>query len=362
MATENLNTIGEILREYDRLEDKENIDEFLKKQLKSCDPNAEDVEIEETFHDISSIIDALDTDFQDFQNSKKNGISSANWLKRRLEDATKNFTAKKQSRFIKAIQEAFVRSNQNYLDLITDEGQPKFAEPLKSYDFEDESEKKRITRKLHEDAKKSSLLQYLPDESEEVEIASTEESPASLKNFFTSPLGAPQERNIKKVIAAGVYASQKRDLKEGEEEKSPQEIGIAVDLGVTGAKTAYKAATGEIKPSKALDYMADKTLSAFATMAKNLAERSGEVLGENVGQFVAKRFSLNIKACRNVGRQVGRLAGEKIGNAMEVGIKKVGKLAIQGAKKMWEGAKGIWNRVSGATRISASKTKRAITQ
>ncbi|MBF0228239.1 MAG: hypothetical protein HQK63_01385 [Desulfamplus sp.] len=322
MEIEARKIIGEILQTYDNLQDKSDIEGFVKSQLREYGTYTNDADLDTAAQEICSTIDNIDSSFKDLQGCKKIGQSTNKWLEKQLNKVVNKLPESEQAKF------------------------------TESFDFKGLN-KAAVAKNFQEDIREFTLLNLVDDHSTEI-IPKTDDKlkqPAlsSVKDFFKAPLDSAEDLNIKKAVAAATVIAKEKGFIKSFETSSNEEIAATVDYGLTGVKAAYKVGTGEMKAIDAIDYMVDKSVAVVATVVKSAVEKGVALACEAVGIVVGNYFKnpIAVEAARQIGKAVGERAGKSAGEIVQKGIKMVGEQAKKVVKGLITGGKKFINFLTG---------------
>ncbi|MEZ4525517.1 MAG: hypothetical protein R2941_06300 [Desulfobacterales bacterium] len=289
MKKDVLKIFGEVLRNYDNLADKTDISLFVKDQLRIFGACTDQFELETAAADICNTIDDIDAAFQDLVHAKEIGKSRNAWLETQLEEFAGSLPEDEKIPFIQEMKTAMVQSEAELLKT-GEQTHPPLSEPLKNDEFKDLN-KKAIAQNIESDIRNNTLLKVITaQEIIKFDPAKEYDEIPSVKDFFQRPLDHPEDKNIKKIVSAATVAARNRGWIKSLEKQSVKEISAIADLGVSGAKVAYKVGTGEINSTDAIDYMVDRATATFAAVAKKAVPSAAASAGVAIGTVIGSVF------------------------------------------------------------------------
>jgi len=327
MEIEARKIIGEILQNYNNLQDKSDIEGFVKSQLRQYGIYKNEADIDTAAQEICSTIDNIDSSFKDLKGYNKIGQKRSKWLENQLNQVVNKLPESEQAEFIETFN-------------FKDNNKGKVAE-----DFEES-----IREFTH------LSLADLPDQDETGIISQTDDNlkqpeSNSVKDFLKTPLDSPEDLNIKTTVATATVIAKEKGFIKSLETSSNEEIAATVDYGLTGVKVAYKVGSGEMKHIDAIDYMVDKATAVVATLVKSAVEKGVAFVCEVGAAIGISRYFKNPVAI-DVARQIGKTVGESAGKA-------AGEYAAKGVKLLGKGVKGLLKNVGQLKNSIKDKLKQA---
>jgi len=201
----------------------------------------------QTVDDISLTIDLIADNFDNLQNARKNGKTRTQWFQGKLDDTIHKYKIEKTGEFIGEIKDSLK-------DATSDIGKEIFgknidiSKPLKNPMFKGLN-KTAIVNDFQNEIKNNTLLGAIVFENSQIKIEQKHKEIKVVKDYFEAKLDSPLDLSFKKAIAtATVIAQNKKILPKVILDKTPDEIAMIVDRGVTSAKIAYKLGKGELSP------------------------------------------------------------------------------------------------------------------
>ena len=291
-------------------------------------------EAKQTVEEISSTIELVATNFEDLQSAKKNGKSRTQWLKGKLDETIEKHQIENSEVLIGEIKESLKNSNAEIgIDI---------SEPLKNEKYDDLN-KTAIVNDFQNEIKNNTLFGAVIVENGQVTIDDKHKEIQAVQDYFEAKLDSPQDKQFKKAISTATVIAQKNNLLPKQiTDKTPDELAMIVDKGVTAAKVAYKLEKGELSPLDAIEYTIDRNVAVLNSVITTTTTRVGGVIGGKVGAAIGSVFgAVGTVAGAAIGTKIGKLGGYVVGKVIEKGVKKVAKVAKSVAKKAWKGVKSV---------------------
>lgn len=304
--------------------------------------NSESQKIVDT---ISSTIEVIAENFDDLQQSKAQGTSRTEWLKEKLDDTIHKHHIAHTEEFIGEIKDSLKESNiQIGREVFGTEID--ISKPLKSEQYKDLN-KTAIVNDFQEEIKTNTLLGAVIFEQGKISVDETHKEIKAVKEYFFTKLDAPQDKQFKKAISTATVIAQKNQLLPKQlSDKTPAEISIIVDKGVTAAKVAYKVAQGDLSPIDAVEYTIDRNVAILNTIITETTTRIGGEVGTKVGATLGSVFGpVGTIIGAKIGRQVGKVGGYAVGQMIEKGVKTVASAVKSVASSAWSGVKSVCSSV-----------------
>lgn len=171
------------------------------------------------------------------------------------------------------------------------------------------------------------------------------------------------DQGIKAAAAASIkVAAEKGLLKKYTKGVSSEICSNIAFIGVENTKTFVKLGQGKITHTEAKDQIATTTIAAVAGIAlSKIFKKGGEIIGDKVGEWVAKRIPVigetispyASKVGGFIGSGVGWAAGKIVAEPLYAGAKKVAGFAKDLGKAVSDKAKSIGNKVFGRSKAKA---------
>ncbi len=338
--------IVDILDRYDTLPDDGDVKAFLVKEMLASGKYADKEEASLAATQIAETIDAVDSAYKSLQAAKAQGDSREKWLHDQLAENIASVPADQRESVVQELTGSLGKANSDVSGaLFSDNLLPKGA-ALESYAFEDLNARV-IAKRIHQDIQDNTVLGAISvEEGFRVRLDTGHKEVVAAKKFLESALDSPRDADFKKVVTGAVDISKRAGHIPSLQGKSPGEIALMVDQGVTVAKLGYKVAQGEFSPTDVTDYLIDKTATRVSTVLKHSCSKAGTAYGMAIGAAVGSVFGPVGTAWGAVaGAIVGGMAGEKIGSLVVRGVEKVAHTAKETCRKVWKGAKAVAGKV-----------------
>jgi len=305
----------------------------------------------EIVDDISITIDIIDQSYKDLKEAKESGKSRQEWLKGRLQDALKQYTEERKEEYIKEIITSLDNVNKEIGIEIFDKNID-FSKPPKSYSF-DELNAQAIIDNLQNQLKNNTMLEAVIAEDGNSKVDIKHKEIKAVKEYFETKLDSDYDRNFKKAISVAINIAKNKDLLPEElKDKTPDEIAIIVDKGVTSAKVAYKLAQAELNPIDAVEYIIDRNTAILNSAIVRVTTKYGGLVGGKIGGYIGSIFGpAGTVTGTAIGTTVGKLAGYEVGEFISKGVKKLASGAKSIANKAWDRVKSTGSKVASLFRF-----------
>lgn len=343
LPKQGVDIIAEMLEKYSNIQDKNNIDDFLTSVLTDSKAYKDESEISQTVKDISQTIDSISNGYQEIQEYKSKGLSSAIWLRDNLDKAVSHLAQTEKDSVISSVKTAMSNSNNQMLKALTGESSVTEIIPALVTNSFSDLNKTAIANNFKEEIKANTLFGAISFEGIVPTFDGEHQEVKAAKEYFENKLDCKSDDSFKKVVAAGVEIAKKKDMLPVYVAKmSTDQITSIVDNGVTTAKVAYKVASGDFEVTDATDYLIDRAASRVGTVIKKTCEKVGANVGAVAGATIGALFGPGGAAVGAVvGRVVGFVAGKVVGAVIVEGVKKVANFAKEVVRSCWEGAKSL---------------------
>jgi hypothetical protein len=309
------------------------------------------LEAKETVDNISNTIDVIADNFQDLQNAKENGKSRTEWLKGKLDETIDKYKVENTEEFISEVKDSLKESNEK-IGIEVFGKEIDISKPLTSSKY-DNLNKTAIVNDFQEEIKNNTLLGAVVFENGKVRIDDKHKEIKAVKDYFEAKLDSPQDSTFKKAVSTATVIGQKKGILPKQiASKTPDEVAMIVDKGVTAAKVAYKLGNGELSPLDAVEYTIDRNVAVLNSAITTTCTRAGGVVGGKVGGVIGSIFGpAGTVAGAAIGTVVGKIGGYIVGEVIGEGVKKVASAVKSVAKSAWEGVKSVvssaWDTVTG---------------
>ena len=325
-----------VLERFDKNEGKKEAKDLMKSVL--LENEIEEKKVDEIIKDISSTIDLIDDNYQSLKKATDEGKSRSAWFKEKLEETIEKNKIEKPTELITEIKKGLENSNKG---IIVDIFNTKvdLTEPLKNPEFKDVN-KTAIVKNFQNEIKNNTLLGVITFEKSGLKFDKTHKEIKAVKDYFKENLDSPKDKEFKKNLSAVTIIAKEKGLFEPLKNKTPKEISMIVDKGVTAAKVAYKVGNGELSPIDAVEYTIDRNVAVLNSATVIYTTTKGAVIGAKLGATIGSIFGpAGTIAGAAIGTVVGKVGGYVVGNLISTGVNKVATAAKSIAKKAWEGVK-----------------------
>ena len=302
-------------------------------------------EVKRTVDAISTTIDLIADNFEDLQNAKDSGTSRTEWLKGKLDETIDNYKIENTEEFISEIKDSLKKSNTN-IGIEVFGKEIDISKPLTSSKYDDLN-KTAIVNDFQDEIKNNTLLGAIVFENGKVKIDDKHKDIKAVKDYFESKLDSEKDKDFKKAVSAATVIAQKNNfLPKQIANKTPDEIAMIVDKGVTAAKVAYKLGNGEVSPLDAVEYTIDRNVAVLNSAITKTCTRVGGVVGGRVGGVIGSVFGpAGTVTGAAIGTVVGKAGGYLAGKIIGKGVEKVASAVKSVAKSAWEGVKSVASNV-----------------
>jgi len=332
--------LTDFLERFDKT-DKRDLEKFLVDELKNSKIFQSIDEIKETISEIFSTVDLADEQFHSLRQSKAKGISSVVWLRDIIGKVIEKFPSAEQSNIIRETKNALKKANSDLFSLLYGMEMPNgLSDPINNYGFKDINAT-AIIQNLKKELENNTFLGAIAFgegfgiKGEGFVIVDTEHREIkAVKDYFTTKLDSPEDKQIKKVVIAAAEIAKKNGFGPlvG---KSTAEVALIVDRGLTAAKLAYKIGKGEMTSIDVSDYLIDRTASTISTIMIKTCQKVGAEVGKAVGTAIGAVFSpAGAAVGAVVGQTVGYVAGTAVGEVVANGVRKIAIVAKEAVKKV----------------------------
>jgi len=304
--------------------------------------------------DISNTIELVDRNYQDLKQAKKDGKTRTQWLQNKVDVIVKDLSNEDKTNFTEEIKSNLDISNNSMLTDIFDEAID-LSKKLPNTKYEDLN-KKIIIDDFNRQLKDNTVLGAIINESGTFEIDTKHKEIKAVKEYFEEKLDSEYDKKFKTAVAVATDIAKNNNLLPiSLEDKTPEEISMIVDKGVTSAKVAYKLANGELNAMDAVEYTIDRNTAILNSAIVTATTKYGGVIGGKVGGFIGSIFGpIGTVTGTAIGTVVGKFAGNKIGGLINKGVKKVASVAKSVASSVVSGVKSVVSSVSNAVSSACS--------
>lgn len=328
--------LADILRRYSET-DTRDMEAFMTAAFQDAGVYASPEEAAAVAVEISTTIDAIHDGHREIQGYKQRGLSSAIWLRDKLDKGTAHLPQEERDAVVSSVKGALASSNSELVKLLTEDGEgAALVAKLTSPSFQDLN-KTAVANNLKDEIQANTLLGAVVLEAVPVEPEEAGAGLGVVRRFFESDLGDEGEKNFKKVVAAGIeIAKKKGKLPDILTKASPAQVALLADQAATTAKVAYKVGTGKMKIEEGTDYLIDTAVSRVGVLVSQVCAKAGAAIGAKVGAAVGLYLAgpAGMAVGANIGRVVGYMAGEAVGDAINTGVKKIAPMAKKAVRTL----------------------------
>ena len=332
--------LAEIVLSYDKQRDAKDVKQFCADYMLELKTFEDASAALVTVTDVCDTIDRIDEEYQSLREAEQRGTSRANWLKGILEEFLSAEKGKKRNEIITELQHSVADAATNLFRKTTKQD-TQIAAPLPTYSLDHPVDAQIAVDHLVGGLQNVATLTTLVFSDEfEKDAEKTFQEIGAVKNFFSDPLGAARDRNLKKIVSVGAAIAQHAGAFTLPAGTGLTEISAAVDMGLSTVKAAYKVGAGETTPLKAMEYVYDRATAVASTLVKCKSAAIGWAKGTAIGAKIGSVFgSVGTVVGAVAGGVVGKLAGDKVGGYLAQGVKKVAEVAKSAVKTVVEGVK-----------------------
>lgn len=299
-----------------------------------------------TVEDISTTIDVIQDNFEDLQNAKENGKSRTEWLKDKLDETIDKHKIENTEEFISEVKDSLKESNTK-IGIEVFGKEIDISKPLTSSKYDDLN-KTAIVNDFQEEIKNNTLLGAVVFENGKIKIDDKHKEIKAVKDYFEAKLDSPQDKPFKKAVSAATVIGQKNGFFPNQIfDKTPDEVAMIVDKGVTAAKVAYKLGNGELSPLDAVEYTIDRNVAVLNSAITTTCTRVGGAVGGKVGAVIGSVFGpAGTVAGAAIGTVVGKVGGYIVGKVIGEGVKKIAGAVKSVVSAAWEGVKSVASKLN----------------
>lgn len=329
-----------IYDEFSAKVDNESVEDFLASYLEKQNVYSA-TEGRAVVKEISDTIDLIDDKYQSLQQAKRNGDSSAAWLKSELEKTVTNYRIENPNLLLDAVYDGLSKCNKETFEVLYNQDY-KLSKPDFSLLKNTEIIDKKMVQNVTNEIKNNTILSAVTVDGLNFKLDSKHKDIKAVKEYFERELHHPKDKEISKVAATGLVEIREKKWMPFLKGKSNAELATIADKGILFSKVAYKVVKGELNPTIATDIIIDRTTAAVSGIVTKTCATVGSKVGGVIGGTIGSIFGPGGTAVgAAVGTFVGKLAGTGVGIAVSKGIQKVGEVAKKTASKIWEGTKVV---------------------
>ena len=221
----------------------------------------------------------------------------------------KDLASDTKNTFVQEVKTNLDISNNDMLIEVFDETVD-LSKKLPNSKYEDLN-KKVIIDDFSRQLKDNTVLGAIINEDGKFEIDTKYKEIKAVKEYFEAKLDSDYDKQFKTAVSVATeIAKNKNLLPPSLREKTPEEISMIVDKGVTSAKVAYKLATGELNAMDAVEYTIDRNTAILNSAIVTATTKYGGIAGGKVGGFIGSIFGLaGTVSGTAIGTVVGKFAG-----------------------------------------------------
>ena len=297
-------------------------------------------------NDIANTIELVDKNYKDLKKAKEDGKTRTQWLQDKVDVVVKDLSNDAKDKFVQEIKTNLDSSNNDMLIDVFDESVD-LSKKLPNVKYEDLN-KKVIIDDFNRQLKDNTVLGAIINENGKFEIDTKHKEIEAVKEYFEAKLDSDYDKKFKTAVSVATEVAKNRDLLPPSlKDKTPEEISMIVDKGVTSAKVAYKLANGELNTMDAVEYTIDRNTAILNSAIVTATTKYGGVIGGKVGGFIGSIFGpAGTIAGTAIGTVVGKFAGNKIGGLINKGVKKVASVAKSVASSVVSGVKSVVSSIA----------------
>jgi len=331
----------------------DNLKENLAKTIEN-NTNLDFQKSQQLVSDIADTIELVDKNYKDLKKAKEDGKTRTQWLQDKVDVVVKDLSSDAKNKFVQEIKTNIDISNNDMLIEIFDETVD-LSKKLPNSKYEDLN-KKVIIDDFSRQLKDNTVLGAIINEDGKFEIDTKHKEIKAIKEYFEAKLDSDYDKKFKTAVSVATeIAKNKELLPPSLKDKTPEEISMIVDKGVTSAKVAFKLANGELNAMDAVEYTIDRNTAILNSAIVTATTKYSGVVGGKVGGFVGSIFGpAGTVAGTAIGTVVGKFAGAKIGGLINKGVKKIASVAKSVASSVVSGVKSVVSSVGNAISSACS--------
>lgn len=298
--------------------------------------------------DIADTIELVDKNYKDLKKAKEDGKTRTQWLQGKVDIVVKDLSSDAKNKFVQEIKTNLDTSNNDMLIEVFDETVD-LSKKLPNSKYEDLN-KKVIIDDFNRQLKDNTVLGAINNEDGKFEIDTKHKEIKAVKEYFEAKLDSDYDKQFKTAVSVATEIAKNKDLLPlSLKDKTPEEISMIVDKGVTSAKVAFKLANGELNAMDAVEYTIDRNTAILNSAIVTATTKYGGVAGGKVGGFIGSIFGpAGTIAGTAIGTVVGKFAGNFVGGLINKGVKKIASVAKSVASSVVSGIKSVASSVGNA--------------
>ena len=331
----------------------DNLKENLAKTIED-NTNLDFQKSQQLVNDIADTIELVDKNYKDLQKAKEDGKTRTQWLQDKVDVVVKDLSSDAKNKFVQEIKTNLDTSNNDMLIEVFDETVD-LSKKLPNAKYEDLN-KKVIIDDFSRQLKDNTVLGAIINEDGKFEIDTKHKEIKAVKEYFEAKLDSDYDKQFKTAVSVATEIAKNKDLLPPSlKDKTPEEISMIVDKGVTSAKIAYKLANGELNAMDAVEYTIDRNTAILNSAIVTATAKYGGVAGGKVGGFIGSIFGpAGTIAGTAIGTVVGRFAGNFVGGLINKGVKKIASVAKSVASSVVSGVTSVVKSVGSAISSACS--------
>jgi len=331
--------------------------ENLKENLAKTIENNTDLDLqksEQLVTDISDTIELVDKNYKDLKVAKENGKTRTEWLQGKVDVVVQDLSSDAKNKFVQEIKTNLDISNNDMLREVFDETVD-LSKEFSNSKYEDLN-KKVIIDDFNRQLKDNTVLGAIINENGKFEIDTKHKEIKAVKEYFEAKLDSDYDKQFKTAVSVATEIAKNKDLLPPSlKDKTPEEISMIVDKGVTSAKVAFKLANGELNAMDAVEYTIDRNTAILNSAIVTATTKYGGIAGGRVGGFIGSIFGpAGTIAGTAIGTVVGKFAGNFVGGLINKGVKKIASVAKSVASSVVSGVKSVARSVGNAVSSACS--------
>ena len=343
------NLIYKIVNTLDTNDDNAN----LAKEIEN-NTNLDFQKSQQLVNDIADTIELVDKNYKDLKKAKEEGKTRTQWIQDKVDVVVKDLSSDAKNKFVQEIKTNLDASNNDMLTEVFDETVD-LSKQLPDPRYEDLN-KKVIIDDFNRQLKDNTVLGAIINEDGKFEIDTKHKEIKAVKEYFEEKLDSDYDKQFKTAVSVATEIAKNKDLLPPSlKDKTPEEISMIVDKGVTSAKVAFKLANGELNAMDAVEYTIDRNTAILNSAIVTATTKYGGIAGGKVGGFIGSIFGpAGTVAGTAIGTVVGKFAGNFVGGLINKGVKKIASVAKSVGSSVVSGVKSVVSSVGNAVSSACS--------
>ncbi len=338
--SKNKNEFKDIVDKSTSILSTDDIKENLAKTIED-NTNLDLEQSQQLVEDIADTIELVDKNYKDLKKAKEEGKTRTQWIQSKVDIVVKDLSSDAKDKFVQEIKTSLDTSNNDMLVEVFDETVD-LSKKLPNSKYKDLN-KKVIIDDFSRQLKDNTVLGAIINEDGKFEIDTKHKEIKAVKEYFEAKLDSDYDKQFKTAVSVATEIAKNKDLLPPSlKDKTPEEISMIVDKGVTSAKVAYKLANGELNAMDAVEYTIDRNTAILNSAIVTATTKYGGVAGGKVGGFIGSIFGpAGTIAGTAIGTVVGKFAGNFVGGLINKGVKKIASVAKSLASSVVSGVKSV---------------------